>query len=307
MLASCITQEYTPRVLLVDDTPANLDVLVAHLSSENIELMVATSGQEGLHLALTTKPDLVLLDVMMPDMDGYTLCALMREDPMLTDIPVVFLTAKHSEQDIEHGLGLGAVDYISKPFSMPILKARVRNHLALKRKGDQLAELACTDALTHIANRRFFDQMLDQEWRRAERSKSELAVVMIDIDHFKEYNDSLGHCAGDQCLKKVATTLKAAVHRPGDILARVGGEEFVVLLPETNLANATLMAEQMRLRINALTMLHPSSPSGDRLTISLGAASLYPSPKRVPTDLIDQADRNLYAAKRSGRNRVVAQ
>lgn len=306
MLAHCINQEYTPRVLLVDDTPANLDVLVEHLAGENIEILVATSGSEGLHLALTNKPDLVLLDVMMPGMDGYTMCEYMREDPMLTDIPVVFLTAKHSEQDIERGLALGAVDYIAKPFSMPILKARVRNHLALKRKGDQLAELACTDALTHIANRRHFDQMFDQEWRRAERNNSELAVVMIDIDHFKEYNDSLGHCAGDQCLKKVANTLKAALHRPGDMLARFGGEEFIVLLPETNLANATLIAEQMRLRISALTMLHPNSPSGDRLTISVGVASAHPARNDNAVELIDLADQKLYAAKRSGRNRVVA-
>ncbi|MDO3387898.1 diguanylate cyclase [Gilvimarinus sp. SDUM040013] len=306
MLAHCITQEYIPRVLLVDDTPANLDVLVEHLAGENIEIMVATSGSEGLHLALTTKPDLVLLDVMMPGMDGYTMCSHMREDPMLIDIPVVFLTAKHAEQDIERGLELGAVDYIAKPFSMPILKARVRNHLALKRKGDQLAELACTDGLTHIANRRHFDQVLGQEWRRAERNNSELAIIMIDIDHFKEYNDALGHSAGDQCLRKVASTLKAALHRPGDMLARYGGEEFIVVLPETNLANATLIAEQMRLRINALTMLHPNSPSYDRLTVSLGVACAHPAQTKNETLVVEIADRNLYAAKRSGRNKVVS-
>lgn len=306
MLARGIDKEYTPRVLVVDDTPANLDVLVEHLANENIEIMVATSGNEGLSLAHSTKPDLVLLDVMMPGMDGYTMCEHMRDDPTLADIPVVFLTAKYSDEDIERGLKLGAVDYIGKPFSMPILKARVRNHLALKRKGDQLAELACTDGLTRIANRRHFDLVLDQEWRRAMRSDNELAVIMIDIDHFKEYNDTLGHCAGDTCLKQVANSLSAVLHRPGDMVARFGGEEFVVLLPETGLADARHIAETMRESICALKIAHPGSTNAGHLTVSLGVASVRPSGNEGTTSLVQLADHNLYVAKKSGRNRVVA-
>ncbi|UTF61770.1 diguanylate cyclase domain-containing protein [Gilvimarinus sp. DA14] len=304
MTATDLNQEPQPLVLLVDDTPANLDVLVEHLSKENIDLMVATSGQEGLELAHQHLPDLILLDVMMPGMDGYTMCEKLMAEPDLADIPVVFLTSRDNELDVEHGLSLGAVDYIVKPFSLPILKARVRNHLALKRRGDLLTQLACTDGLTRVANRRHFDQTLTQEWARAQRSNSELALVMIDIDEFKPYNDRLGHTAGDACLRQIAQALKAALHRPGDLLARYGGEEFVALLPDTDLPSAALIAEQMRLAVQQLQLPHPTALAPAQVSVSMGVASTYPCDLQQAQDLLELADEHLYQAKRMGRNRV---
>lgn len=304
MTAIELHDDQQPLVLLVDDTPANLDVLVEHLSKEHIDLMVATSGQEGLELAHQHLPDLILLDVMMPGMDGYTMCEQLKAESDLADIPVVFLTSRDNEHDVERGLSLGAVDYIVKPFSLPILKARVRNHLALKRRGDLLTQLACTDGLTRVANRRHFDQTLEQEWARAQRSSSEIALVMIDIDEFKPYNDHLGHTAGDACLRRIAQALKGALHRPGDLLARYGGEEFVALLPDTDLPSAALIAEQMRLSVSALLLPHPSARNPAHVSISLGVASTYPCNLQQPQDLLELADEHLYQAKRMGRNRV---
>lgn len=291
-----------PVVLLVDDVPGNLDVLVEQLSQENIDIRIALSGIEGLYLARKLRPDLILLDVMMPDLNGYDVCEILKQEPGLTDIPVIFLTARDSEIEVERGFALGAVDYIHKPFSLPILKARVRNHLALKRKNDLLEALACTDGLTQIANRRHFDVTLHREWERAQRNHQCMSVIMIDVDNFKHYNDHFGHSAGDQCLKIVAQALENTLQRAGDIVARYGGEEFVVLLPSTELDGAVVFAEKLRLSVMALA-LPATSPVAKCVTISLGVACSSPEDLR-PEQLIESADACLYRAKESGRNQV---
>lgn len=295
------TPARTPLVLLVDDTPTNLDILVDQLTQEDIDVRVALSGEEGVHLARQLRPDLILLDVMMPGLDGYQVCSLLKQDPELLDIPVVFLTAKDGETEVEQGFNLGGVDYIHKPFSLPILKARVRSHLALKRKADLLEALACTDGLTQIANRRQFDLCLQQEWDRSERNQQTLSAILLDVDFFKQYNDHNGHGAGDQCLQAIALALSAQLQRAGDLVARYGGEEFVVLLPDTNFEGALKVAEKLRIAVENLAI--PTQPQAkDRVTMSLGVATT--SGAQSPSELLSEADRQLYIAKQQGRNRV---
>jgi diguanylate cyclase (GGDEF)-like protein len=293
---------YKPKVLAVDDAPANLDILVELLQSEQLEIIPAVSGEEALQLARQSPPDLILLDVMMPGMDGYSLCRLLKKDPLLNDIPVVFLTARDAQEDVEFGFALGAVDFIHKPFSPPILRARVRSHLALKRKGDLLTELACTDALTGIANRRQFDSCLEREWLRAQRSNNQLSVMMSDVDYFKRFNDCYGHSAGDKCLKAIAQTLANQLNRPGDLVARYGGEEFAVLLPETNMCEATQIAERLRNAVLRLAIQHNKSSANSCVTISLGGATALPELNLNLSELLPGADAQLYLAKQAGRN-----
>jgi len=289
-----------PLVLLVDDVPTNLDVLIDQLSNENIDIRVALSGEEGKQLAHELQPDLILLDVMMPGLDGFSVCAQLKQDPKLTDIPVIFLTAKGDEEEVERGFALGGVDFINKPFSLPILKARVRCHLALKRKSDLLEQMACTDGLTQIPNRRHFDTALNYEWGRSLRYQRPLSMLIVDVDHFKNYNDHYGHMAGDDCLRAVAQALKGALSRRGDLVARYGGEEFVVLLPETNAQGARQVAERLRMCITELGL---AAPTGGVVSVSIGVACAQ-AKKGSAEHLLKAADEQLYEAKASGRNQV---
>lgn len=293
-----------PRVLIVDDVPENLDVLVEHLQRENIELSVALSGKEGIALARETNPDLILLDVMMPELDGYDTCQLLKKDPLTEEIPIIFLTAKSDEANIEKGLSIGAVDYISKPFSIPILKARLFNQLTLKRKSDMLKQLALTDDLSRIANRRCFDEVFERELSRAKRSELPLSVLMIDVDNFKDFNDHYGHCEGDRCLRQIASALSQALHRPADFLARYGGEEFVALLPETELDGAKCLAQNMCRAVTQLIIPHEYSTAAESVSVSIGVASLAQKANASTTVLLKLADYALYQAKYLGRNQV---
>ena len=294
-----------PLVLVVDDVPANLDVLVEHLHREDIELTVALTGEEGLALAQSLRPDLILLDVMMPGMDGFEVCRRLKADPELADIPVLFLTAAHDEVEIERGLALGAVDYVSKPFSLPILKARMNNHLALKRKSDQLAQLACTDGLTQVANRRLFDNTYESEWLRAQRHAQSLSLIVVDVDHFKRFNDRYGHAEGDRCLTRVAGALCTCIHRPGYLVARYGDEEFVAVLPDTGIAAARAIGEKMRAAVAGLAIEHADNSACPVVSVSLGLATVIPDASATPAALLATADRRLYQAKAAGRNRIV--
>lgn len=293
-----------PLILIVDDTPTNIQVLAEALR-EDYRVKVATSGQGALDLiARQGAPDLILLDVMMPGMGGFEVCLRLKQDTVSMQIPVIFVTAKSEAVDEEFGLKLGAVDYITKPFHLPIVRARVQNHLALKLKADLLESMALLDGLTNIPNRRRFNEALDVEWKRAQRSGSLLAIIMMDVDFFKNYNDHYGHGAGDACLKMVASTLVATACRPGDLVARYGGEEFVVLLPETDAEGARLLAENLRSQIEALQIPHEFSGASPWVTISAGYASVSPDQEEKEHGLLDAADQMLYRAKESGRNRV---
>jgi len=293
------------KVLIVDDAPLNIQVLNETLRGA-YRTFFATTGRDALKVAMTVVPDLILLDIMMPEMDGYEVCRILKADPYLKDVPVIFITAMSSKENESVGLELGAVDYITKPFNPGIVRLRVRNHLELKRQRDLLGRLSLTDGLTGIANRRAFDDYYGREWRRALRAGTELALVMLDIDHFKQYNDRYGHLAGDDCLKRVAVMLEATLARPGDFLARYGGEEFVCVLPETNEEGALVTAERLRGAVTALRIPHETSPVAPWVTVSLGVAAVGPTKRMKPEELLKQADDLLYCAKNEGRDRVAA-
>ena len=292
------------RILIVDDMPTNIRILGEALRLE-YAVSVATNGEQALAaLAGDTPPDLVLLDVMMPGMDGFEVCRRLKDDPATRDVPVIFVTSLDEPVDEERGLSLGAVDYIAKPFSVPVVLVRVRNHLELSRKSRMLERLALLDGLTEVANRRGLDEALDREWRRASREKSSLGVIMCDIDHFKAYNDNYGHGAGDGCLRQVAQALSQALSRPGDFLGRYGGEEFLALLPGTGVEAAKEVAEKLRRAVFEQNLPHAHSSAADRVTLSLGVAALAPGQDDEPERLLEAADQALYRAKQAGRNRV---
>ena len=294
------------KVLLVDDEAINIKLLSEALEGQ-CELLFATSGRRALMVAATQQPDLILLDIKMPEMDGYEVCRALKADNLLRNIPVIFITALDSEADESVGLRLGAVDYIAKPFNPDLIRLRVKNHLEMKRQRDLLSRLSLMDSLTELPNRRAFDERLALEWRRAIRSHSALSVIMIDIDHFKGYNDIYGHLAGDGCLRRVARALAQHSNRASDFLSRYGGEEFVCLLSGTDAGEALLIAERLRTGIENLEIAHPASPGFSRVTISIGSSSGYPSLASTPESLLDAADRQLYRAKSEGRNRVCAE
>jgi diguanylate cyclase (GGDEF)-like protein len=247
----------------------------------------------------------ILLDVMMPKMDGYEVCTRLKTDPATADIPVIFITGMDETEAESRGLELGAVDYVTKPFKPVVVRARVHNHVELKRARDRLLALAATDGLTGLANRRRFDEALQSEWKRLQRTGSELGLIMLDIDHFKPFNDTYGHLAGDDCLRNVAGVLAGEMLRGPDVAARYGGEEFACILPETTLAGAVAVAERIRAGIEALGIPHSGSKVVPVVTASLGVISVLCTGVTRPEDLLLAADACLYRAKSEGRNRVV--
>jgi diguanylate cyclase (GGDEF)-like protein len=293
-------------ILIVDDAPVNIKMLVNALK-DTYRVRVANGGLKALTIAESDDPpDIILLDVKMPELDGYEVCRRLKQDSETMQIPIIFVTTRGSSEDEAFGLNLGAVDYISKPFSIPVVKARVRTHLQLKRHTDKLESLAMIDGLTGIANRRSFDQTLEQEWRRAQRTGTWLSLIMIDIDEFKKYNDNYGHGAGDECLRLVAGTIESTMRRSGDFVGRYGGEEFVVLLPECDREGAVEMAEKIRTKIKNLNIPHEFSKITGHITVSLGCKSMRYASGTSYTQLLQKADQELYQAKEQGRDRVVA-
>ena len=292
-----------PLILIVDDTPTNIQVLAEALRAE-YRVRVANSGKIAFEIiAKLGAPDLILLDVMMPEMDGYEVCRRLKQAPETRNVPVIFVTAKSDAVDEEFGLKLGAVDYIAKPFHLPIVAARVRNHINLKIKTDLLESQAMLDGLTNIPNRRRFDEALENEWKRALRSGASISIIMADIDYFKHYNDNYGHGTGDECLKKVAAALAGSIERPSDLVARYGGEEFVALLPETDAAGAKALAERFCRHVEAMQLPHQYSGVSSYVTVSVGYACVTPGAETSPTELLRLADEKLYQAKEAGRNR----
>ncbi|SMF82749.1 response regulator receiver modulated diguanylate cyclase [Azospirillum oryzae] len=295
--------EPRPKILVVDDIPSNVHVL-SRILKDDYDIYFATDGEKALDLVQARMPDLVLLDIMMPGMDGFEVCRRIKDDPTTHDIPVIFISAKSEVEDETRGLEVGAIDFITKPISPPIVKARVRNHLLLKRQTDLLRSLSFLDGLTGIANRRRFDDTMAREWRRCARSHLPLSLIILDVDHFKAYNDQYGHQAGDECLRIVADVLAERARRPSDLVARYGGEEFVCLLPETDGPGAARVAEGFRAGVAERRIPHAQSPVAPYVTISLGVATVIPSADSSPESLAEMADQLLYRAKRTGRNRV---
>lgn len=306
----------TQTVLIVDDEPTNVQALAGLLKDE-FRIIVANNGEKALSLAGGEhQPDLILLDIQMPDLDGYEVCRRLKEDPRTSEIPIIFVTARDAASDEEKGFLLGAVDYISRPFYPAIVRARVRTHLNLKRKTDLLEEISMRDGLTGSPNRRYFDELFEKERLRAQREKQVLSVIMMDIDRFKDFNDNYGHGSGDDALRKVAKALSEGVERPGDVVARYGGEEFVALLPRTDATGAAALAERFRASVEALAVPHEYSSAASVVTLSLGVATACGEDRESSEaevesgddglsgdTLLKRADEALYAAKREGRNR----
>ena len=299
-----MAQPAKPRVLVVDDIPDNIDVLGEALIND-YQVQFANSGAEALALVASDPPDLIFLDVMMPDMDGYEVCRQLKAAPATQHIPVIFVTARDTEDDEVFGLNLGAADYITKPFSPAIVRVRARTHIALKQRADMLASLAMVDALTQLPNRRRFDHQLQNEFLRAQREATPLSLLIIDIDFFKQYNDHYGHGGGDVCLQKVAAIMAQAIQRPSDLLARLGGEEFVVILAQTDAPGAALIAQRLCTAVEQQGLIHAASGAAPVVTVSVGCATKRPGDHLASAGaLLASADAQLYRAKASGRNRI---
>ena len=295
--------ERRPCLLVVDDQPVNIQAIYQCFAADH-QVLMATSGAQALALCASRQPDLVLLDVVMPGMDGHEVCRQLKCDPATRDIPVIFVTAHNDEAAEAQGLDLGAVDFISKPINPKIVRARVRTHLTLKAQADLLRQWVYIDGLTGVYNRRHFDERLAGEWARAMRTGAALSVVLLDVDQFKRYNDRYGHQAGDDCLRRLATALKAGIRRPGDLAARYGGEEFVCLLPDTDRSGALILARQLGAAVQALQIEHADSAVAPVVTVSLGVGSKAGKCPGSAAALLREADAQLYRAKSLGRNQA---
>lgn len=284
-------------VLIVDDANINVRAL-EHILKGDYQVKMATGGMEALAcIAQDPKLDLILLDVSMPDIGGYDLCRRLKSDPKTADIPIIFLTGKDSSADEEHGLSLGAVDYITKPIRPLIVKARIKTHVTLKRQYDLLRAMATRDALTGLHNRHYLSDALKEKISYAMHHRLPLSLMIIDIDHFKRINDTYGHLVGDHVLTAVAQILLEHV-RQEDIAARFGGEEFVIVLDNCSVHDACVKAEIIRQMIENLY------PEGIRVSASFGVVQLSDHLDK-PAKLLKHADTALYKAKESGRNKVV--
>ena len=319
-------------VLVVDDNPANIELLVAILSGRGFRVRVANSGARALAAARADLPDLIMLDIAMPKMDGYEVCRQLKAEPSTQAVPVIFLSALSGAIDKVQAFAAGGADYVAKPFQLEEVVARVENQikiaclqkeaaarnaelaavnqdlvaqtLQLERANARLKKLSESDGLTGLANRRLFDAELCAAWQRGVSSGSDLALILIDIDHFKQYNDAYGHLRGDDCLKRVASELESGAAHVNALVARYGGEEFAVLTERTNLAAALPFAEALRHQVEAQALAHENSTTAGVVTVSVGVCALQPDAGDEPTRLFDAADQALYRAKQSGRNRV---
>lgn len=297
-----------PTILIVEDSPENITVLGALLRLD-YTVRVATNGEKALKIVESDNPpDLILLDVMMPGMDGYEVCRRLKANSHTQNIPVIFITAKCSEEDEVKGFEMGAVDYVTKPFNPVTIRVRVRTHVELKRCRDFLINTSYYDGLTAIANRRRFDEYYAAIWSLSTRgSLPPLSLILIDIDNFKLFNDNYGHQEGDACLIRIAQRISTSIKRKTDLFARYGGEEFICVLPGTNIESAVMIAEEIRANILSLQIPHANSSTGSYLTVSQGVATVFPTMELSPKVLIMAADESLYTAKRNGRNKIHSQ
>lgn len=327
-------KEATTKILLVDDREDTLNLLSLLLSERGYTTESTLEPEKVVNLAQNVQPDLILLDVMMPKINGYQVCHSLRKNQSTHDIPVIFMSALDETEEKIKGFELGCVDYITKPFDLDEVMVRVNHQLEvcklqkelkeknsilkqeleirieleqeLRSTNQKLKNLAIVDSLTQIANRRKFDRKIQQEWLRLSREKAFLSLIIIDVDYFKLYNDSYGHQAGDDCLQQIAQAISHTVKRPADLVARYGGEEFAVILPSTDLQGATHVAECIKAAIEELNISHTNSTVGDRVTVSQGIATTIPNTDSLYESLICLADVALYEAKDRGRNNFVS-
>jgi diguanylate cyclase (GGDEF)-like protein len=290
------------KILIVDDSQINIKLLAQALKSDH-RLSFATNGLKALEIVNSHDlPDLILLDLVLPDIHGFEICKRLKQNPRTKDIPIIFLTACSDDVNEEHGLQVGAVDYIIKPFNPAIVRARINTHIELKRSRDLLAALSSIDGLTGIANRRKFDEFLQSQWLKAIEQQHPISVLLADVDYFKAYNDHYGHLAGDVCLKRVAQATQYCL-RKNDLVARYGGEEFAVIISECDVDGAKLVADRIHRHISEQQIEHADSKVHNYLTVSIGISACVPLVGSSPVDLLHTADRALYFAKDAGRNR----
>ncbi|MCT7650129.1 diguanylate cyclase [Aliarcobacter butzleri] len=291
-----------PTILIVDDMTTNL-LLLSDLLKDDYNIKISKSGTKALEILNAPNDiDLVLLDIEMPDINGYEVCKELKNNNKTKNLPIVFITAKNSEEDEEFALNLGAIDYITKPFSKAILKLRLKNHLELKLKTDLLEQLSMYDGLTNIRNRRFFDEAFETTFLEIKRENKNLAVMMIDIDFFKPYNDNYGHGKGDEALKKVAFALQSTIKRPTDLVARYGGEEFVILLKDIDKPGLETVAKNLLEAVRDLKITHDFSKVANFITVSIGISYYNTNKDITKIELLIKADETLYKVKNSGRN-----
>ena len=320
-------------VLIVDDSVEIRHILRRFLETEGFAVSASLESAEAALAYLNEQApggqpcpiELILMDIMMGEMNGIEACRLVQSNPLLSHIPIVMVTAQPEAEELQRAFAAGAADYVRKPISRPILLARVRQALRLadeirRRKdrelellrtqhllqeaNDALQRLAGQDGLTGIANRRRFDEHLEQEWRRCKRAQWPLTVLVMDVDHFKRYNDTYGHLQGDECLRRIVSAVQSTLLRSGDLVARYGGEEFAVVLPKTSMDGARKVAQRIRREVHALQIPHAASPVAGHVTVSLGTATCRPSSLWTAERLLQDADAALYLAKAEGRNRV---
>lgn len=293
----------TDTVLIIDDSPVNIKLLRG-LLQDDCRIQFAMDGETGIRLARERAPHVILLDVEMPGMDGFEVCRRLKADPTTSDSAIIFVTA-HTGSAMEiAALEAGAVDFVSRPFVAQVIRARVRTHLTLRRQADLLQKLVRVDDLTGVFNRRYFNEQIAIEWDRHKRQKMSLGLAIIDIDHFKRVNDSLGHQGGDQCLRTLGLALKSATQRAGEVVTRYGGEEFAVIIPAADEAALQRYGDYICNRVRALALPNPGRPEGI-VTISVGLCSQIPTAEHTVSEFISAADAALYQAKYDGRNRFV--
>lgn len=327
-------------ILIVDDTPNNLRLLSTLLQNHGYEARSVLSGEMALRAARSAAPDLILLDISMPLMDGYEVCRELKAHVNTREVPVIFISAFNEAMDKVRAFEVGGVDYITKPFQWAEVLVRVENQLKIRSLQTQLLErnaqlqqeiqdrleaesalrianqklqnLANSDGLTGAANRRRFDEYLQEQWQELQESPAPLSLILCDVDYFKRYNDTYGHLAGDSCLQAIVRGVQEAIatrHKeiaPQILLARYGGEEFAIILPHADRPLAVEIAKEIHGAIQQLQIPHSDSSIGESVTVSLGVAMVIPTPHLNPKMLISRADEALYAAKARGRDRVVS-
>ena len=291
------------KILLVDDQPTTIKIL-HQLFNKEFDMYMATTGVQALDVCQKVKPDLVLLDIEMPGMNGFEVCETLKSDPLTANTAIIFITAHFDEAQEVKGFQLGAVDFIHKPINSIITTARVKNQFLLKQHSDLLRAIALQDSLTGVANRRQFERSLPDSWRHCIRHHQPMSLVMLDVDFFKRYNDKYGHQQGDDCLRLVAQAIRSVAGRPYDMVARYGGEEFVCILPDTNLEGALSISQKMIDAVQDLAIEHTDSTISDTVTISAGVATIYPKLDSSWEHVLNEADKQLYLAKKEGRNQV---
>jgi len=290
--------------MIVDDENINIAILSQILSPE-YNLVTAMNGHDALRHARENRPDLILLDIIMPDISGFDVLRKLKSSPLIKDIPVIIITGRNNTDDEEKSFLLGAVDYITKPFNNTIVVSRVKMHLQIVSQEQIIERLSLVDALTGLSNRRSFDSHMQIEWKRAIREKKPVSLLIIDIDNFKAYNDAYGHVQGDEMLKAVSVVLMKTARRPADMSARISGAEFAVLLPDTSWESALFMSENIRKTIKDTILPTIDGKAQTSVTASVGLVTKTPHVNDMLSDFFGLADDCMHEAKNSGRDRII--